>query len=1117
MPNLDFSRTISRFYNSYSMIFGRKTSTVEADQQWKGEKCLNTMRQSFHRALTTCRAPLPPGKKYVAVQFLTKELIFYVVDAKGKGQEIFDEATKHLGISDTELFGLAFYQDGDYIFIDLNLKVSKYAVRSWKTHVNGIGGDGQPLLILHLRVKYYVDCHLLINEKVVRHHYYLQLRENVKNYVQPLSEEKSFLLAALALQADFGNYNEDKHKDCYFEIYNYFPSWIVKRIGEDFILRNIPALHKDNAGLSRGEAQVGYIKEASDITAPHNLHFYKMRRKKGKVWSDVWLGIGDRGIHIYEEVENMKSLLSTFCWCDIAKLHFEKKKFEILSEGSPDYRRFTYFVQSEDLAKHLLWICRTTHHFHMANQSRVADLKKLELDGGKPYRESYIYTDIFDQAREQKQNTLQKNKLMKLKVENCTINFNGTGDNVTVEKSLNTKMSGWNNTENAQNVSLHHSMEVLPLANDCKFSSNIKYKSQSIPCLPDRSLTPYSASVNSSSHLWCPSSCEHTTPTSTLLSRSSCTSNTDSTYSSLSLSSSTLQVGSMSRCSIEGSGWLKCESFEELPLRDSSVQKLCISTFMDKHVQTASVYDAVPQKMDDSRNTLYSITNAQTVPSLSDNIDVNRTPSFNTCATNHFNKNSHLPSSSTSNINAQVNASRTTHSLESSTNNKIIDVKRSPSFNVCATIHSHKHSHLPSISNAQTDISRISFPETSSSNKIIDVKRSPSFNVCATVHCHKRSNKLNQQTAQQHRRTATRIGVSSLSRDQRLPLSLYDDRRMLACGSEPNLYDPIQLEKAAKSRLLQMNMNSRSEMCLNVLKVQNGIKVDATDSRNCHQSLPDVCNEIVDGETDFPCIPPPPAYRNDATNGIRPPETSGSYSNLPVSVSKSRNPQSLLAHLSEKDKDIHLNQSSPTDVLDIHQLRQRSRDLDLPLISALCNDHSLLLLPKTVPTCSRQRHLGSKDWSRFNRTTSLPNGDGLDGLLTNNGRPISWHVDSNQVPHWSEVTKPCSASWDYSIRTGTSGVEEISKPRTCSVDSGIRTYVPLNDVVGKGCIATSLPPTILTSFVKTPVKQSRNVREPSSASDSYRYNKNQMIPTKLLAGSLGNLAQGRLCQKGLSS
>lgn len=84
---------------------------------------------------------------------------------------------------------------------------------------------------------------------------------------------------------------------------------IISKIGKDFIIHNIPALHKDNAGLSRGEAQVGYIKEASDLTAPHNMHFYKMRRKKGKVWSSAWLGIKDSGLHIYEVYSCFKTIL----------------------------------------------------------------------------------------------------------------------------------------------------------------------------------------------------------------------------------------------------------------------------------------------------------------------------------------------------------------------------------------------------------------------------------------------------------------------------------------------------------------------------------------------------------------------------------------------------------------------------------------------------------------------------------------------------------------------------------------------------------------------------------------------------------------------------------------
>lgn len=909
------------------MIFGRRTSVNEAEEQWKGEKCSRTMRQSFHRALTTCRAPLPPGKKYVAVQFLTKERIFYVVDTKGKGQDVFEEATKHLNTQDVELFGLAFYQDGDYIFIDLNLKVSKYAVRSWKTHNYGIGNDGQPLLILHMRIRYYVDCHLLISEKVVRHHYYLQLRENVKTYSQALSEEKSFLLAALALQADLGNYQQEKHKNRYFEIKNYFPSWIIGKLGEAFIIRFIPALHKDNAGLSRGEAQVGYIKEASEMTAPHNLHFYRMKRKKGKVWNCVWLGIRASGIHIYEqqEPENVKSLLSTFLWCDIAKLQFEKKKFEIISEGSPEYRRFTYLVQREELAKYLLWICRTTHHFHMANQSRVADLKKLELEGGKPYREAYIYTDKMDQALEKKQNTFQKSKL-----ENSSINLNGTTENLLTEKSLksvSTKMSGmsWSPVALLEGcrVDGHHSMETLPLLNGCQLSTEIKYKSQSISCFSDRSLTP--VKVNGSpSHLWNPVfGSASTTPTSTLMSRSSCASN--STCSSLSLvSGSTIKAGN---------SWLKCDSFEELPVKEKTLHKMCISTFMDKHVRTASVYDAVT----------YATSSLETPAS------------------------------------------------------KRSEVKRTPS-----------------LGNQRTCIAQ----------------------------------KPHRHYAQMASRGRTRIGVSSLSRDQRLP----PESRI--CGSEPNLYVPPRLDPTP----------SRSEINLNAVG-------------NSKQSLPDICNDLLEN-ADFPCIPPPPAYRND--------EGSPPLMLTSQVLSSGLSPQILDAH-----PDLRSTQSSPPDVLDMQQLRQRSRDLDLPLISALCNDRSLLMLPKTVPTCSRQRHLGSKDPLRFNRATSLPNGDNADTLLPNS-RPISWHVDSGFVLNWHETSrKPCSASWDNGIK---------SHPQ-------YPVIVPTT---------SNLPSTILTSFGKTPVKPIRSIQE-SCSSDSYRLNKNQMIPIKLLAGSLGATPNGRLYHKGSSS
>jgi hypothetical protein len=51
-------------------------------------------------------------------------------------------------------------------------------------------------------------------------------RENVVNYGQALCEERAFLLASYALQADFGNFNPQIHVGQYFNPHHYFPSWV---------------------------------------------------------------------------------------------------------------------------------------------------------------------------------------------------------------------------------------------------------------------------------------------------------------------------------------------------------------------------------------------------------------------------------------------------------------------------------------------------------------------------------------------------------------------------------------------------------------------------------------------------------------------------------------------------------------------------------------------------------------------------------------------------------------------------------------------------------------------------------------------------------------------------
>jgi len=69
-------------------------------------------------------------------------------------------------------------------------------------------------------------CFAAFREKATRLQYYLQLRDNLLHYNQSVTEEKCFLLAGLALQADFGNYDRERHVGAYFDPREFFPAWV---------------------------------------------------------------------------------------------------------------------------------------------------------------------------------------------------------------------------------------------------------------------------------------------------------------------------------------------------------------------------------------------------------------------------------------------------------------------------------------------------------------------------------------------------------------------------------------------------------------------------------------------------------------------------------------------------------------------------------------------------------------------------------------------------------------------------------------------------------------------------------------------------------------------------
>ncbi|XP_015431939.1 PREDICTED: protein expanded-like [Dufourea novaeangliae] len=328
------------------------------------------MRGSGVTAARSCLQPLVSASRYLAVQALPGDPLYFVVEAKSRVKEVYAQTCMLLGqqgMRDCELFGLAILSDGEYLFVDPENKLSKYAPKNWRSsHTYGLDSSGRPAFVLYFRVRYYVDTPLLLSD-----------------------ETTSLLtLAGLALQADLGDYSEERHRPHagsvgYCKPTDYLPPHMCL---ESNVLAVLAAQHRDNRGLSREEAELQYIREAVLLEAPLNAHLYRLRRSKNEAGPGrILLAICARGVRVYAEEETPR----VFAWNNIGKLCFDRKKFEIRAVDQPD--KLTLYSGCDDKSKLLLGLCRDTHQFSMAIAPRVNEAKRREEEERKVLRDCYMY------------------------------------------------------------------------------------------------------------------------------------------------------------------------------------------------------------------------------------------------------------------------------------------------------------------------------------------------------------------------------------------------------------------------------------------------------------------------------------------------------------------------------------------------------------------------------------------------------------------------------------------------------------------------------------------------------------------------------------------------------
>ncbi|XP_045700147.1 FERM domain-containing protein 1 isoform X2 [Phyllostomus hastatus] len=326
----------------------------------------------------------------VLVLLPTQEQLRLVVGVQATARELFQLVCDKTGVRDTRFFGLSVLREDEHMFMDLEQKLSTYFSQDWGREPRSDGGGPGATFVTFLRVQHYVEDGRLIRDQAARRLYYSHLKGQVLRSQCAHREEAYFLLAAYGLQADLGNHRLRAHVGRYFEPHSYFPPWIIAKRGSAYLLRHVPALHREQRGLNPREALLRFIREACRLEDVP-VHLFRLRKDKKEGGPTVVLGLTPGGVRVYQEAGRAPRLLYDFPWARIGKLAFLRRRFEIWPDGLPAARKLVYYAGCAARARHLLRLLRASHQLHLALQPARGRLRQLEQAPDKTScREVYI-------------------------------------------------------------------------------------------------------------------------------------------------------------------------------------------------------------------------------------------------------------------------------------------------------------------------------------------------------------------------------------------------------------------------------------------------------------------------------------------------------------------------------------------------------------------------------------------------------------------------------------------------------------------------------------------------------------------------------------------------------
>ncbi|XP_044768854.1 tyrosine-protein phosphatase non-receptor type 13 isoform X5 [Neomonachus schauinslandi] len=315
------------------------------------------------------------NRRKVNIMLLSGQRLELTCDTKTICKDVFDMIVAHIGLVEHHLFALATLKDNEYFFVDPDLKLTKVAPEGWKEEPKK-KSKAAVNFTLFFRIKFFMDDVSLIQHTLTCHQYYLQLRKDILEERMHCDDETSLLLASLALQAEYGDYQPEVHGVSYFRLEHYLPPRVMEKLDLSYVKEELPKLHNTYVGASEKETELEFLKVCQRLTE-YGVHFHRVHPEK-KSQTGILLGVCSKGVLVFEVHNGVRTLVLRFPWRETKKISFSKKKITL--QNTSDGIKHAFQTDSSKVCQYLLHLCSSQHKFQLQMRARQSNQDAQDID-----------------------------------------------------------------------------------------------------------------------------------------------------------------------------------------------------------------------------------------------------------------------------------------------------------------------------------------------------------------------------------------------------------------------------------------------------------------------------------------------------------------------------------------------------------------------------------------------------------------------------------------------------------------------------------------------------------------------------------------------------------------